>query len=586
MEAKAIGWLAARHTRFDPERAEEAGVLFARKALVELALLVGLRVRLDPSALDPDFSLLLDQVADVAGRASYRELVVRDEGALLLYAGTYAALRLCGREDPDFHRAIEQAVSGGYAACFERIPYRQLDLLHTLELAGVDHGLPMVDAVLPHTLLCADPSAFKLADRDIYAITHTVFYATDFGLRTPKWPDGFDLARTVGLLEALLVLCRRRGNADLVAELVCSLLCLGVHDSAEADRAWTFLADTQEVDGRVDGPDGVVHPKLGEGNLEYQKWATGYHTTIVTALACLLARSPVLTQRPRPTVPLPADNKGLEEALYRSVVWLSGASLSDEAEPGFAPAAAATRGARALGQPALVEPALSALATYLDAAPDQLWSRYGVEAVAEFARGLSGLGLTCDSLERFLTSTAAALREVSVVPAGARTGIRILVDLGVLAADHGAALLASAPLAPPGTDDIAAGLVALQIAQRADQIPHPRDAGAESWRPVAECLAAALPAAYRDYRLGEMAALVRALALLGWGEHRLTRDAAAFLLSQQTPTGAIGYPACDCSDNRAEAHRAWTQSCVIALAELISSRPLEQTASVMGTANR
>ncbi|MET9735077.1 hypothetical protein ABZZ79_31875 [Streptomyces sp. NPDC006458] len=578
VEARAIAWLAARRTRFDPERAEEAGVLFARKALVELALLVGLRARLDPSPLDPDFGLLLDQVADVAGRASYRELVVRDEGALLLYAGTYAALRLCGREDPEFRRAIEQAVSGRYATCFERIPYRQLDLLHTLELAGVDHTLPTVDAVLPHTLLCADPSAFKLADRDIYAITHTVFYATDFGLRTPNWPNGFDSARAVGLLEALLVLCRRRGNADLVAELVCSLFCLGVRDSAEADRAWTFLVDVQEADGRVDGPDGVVHPKLGEGDVEYQKWATGYHTTIVTALACLLARSPVLTQRPRPTAPLPADTNGLEEALRRSVVWLSEASLTDAADSGLPQAAAAARGARALGRLDLVEPALSALAGHFDAAPDQLWVRHGVEVVAEFARGLDGLGLACDSLERFLTSTAAALREVCVVPADASAGIRCLVDLGVLAADHGAALLASVTHAPPDTDGVAAGLVALRIAQRADQVPHPRAADGASWRPVAERLAAALPAAYRNYQLGEMAALVRALTILGWGEHRLTRDAAAFLLSQQTPTGAVGYPARDGGNDRARAQRAWTQSCVIALAELITPRPLGQMA--------
>ncbi|KPI15843.1 hypothetical protein OV450_8175 [Actinobacteria bacterium OV450] len=575
VESKAVAWLAARHPRFDPEEAGEAGVLFARKALVELALLVGLRARLDPSTLNSDFAILLDQVADVADRASYRELVMRDEAALLLYAGTYAALRLCGYEDPEFRRAIEQAVSGGYAACFERVPYRNLDLLHTLEMAGIDHGLPGVDAVLPFTLLCADPSAIKLADRDIYAITHTVFYATDFGLRTPAWPHGFDLGRAVELLEALLVLCRRRGNADLVAELVCSLLCLGVHDSAEADRAWEFLAGVQEADGRVDGPDGVVHPRLGAGNREYQQWATGYHTTLVTALACLLARSPVLAQRrrPRPCPPRLAITAAPDrpaESLRRAVMWLSQASRTADTAAGLRAAAAAARGARALGELPLIQPALEALASRLNAAPAPMWSRCGSDVVGEFARGLAQLGVTCTSLERFLADTAAALHEVSVLPASASTGLGFLVDLGVLAADHGAALLATPPYAPPDTDDVPAALVAQQLAQQAGGLPRPYTADAETWYPVAESLGAALPAAYQGYQLGEIAALVRGLVLLGWGEHRLTRDGVAFLLAQQTPTGAIGYPSSDNAHTRTQAHRAWTQSCVIALADLIT----------------
>ncbi|MER6140655.1 hypothetical protein ABT174_11400, partial [Streptomyces sparsogenes] len=303
VEQRAVSWLAAHHTRFDPDTAEETGVLFARKALVEMALLVGLRARLDPTAFDEDYQRLFDLMAAVASRPSYRELVGRDERALLLYAGTHAALRLCGHHDDEFRHLIEQSVAGRHATSFERVPYRQLDLLHTLELAGVAHDLPPVEAVLPFTLFCADPSVLGLGDRDVYAITHTVFYATDFGRRVPRWPSGFDLCRAVRLLEALCLLSRRRGNADLVAELLCCLLCLGVRDSAEAERAWAFLADAQEPDGRVAGPEGIVHPGLEGGGEDYRSWATAYHTTIVAALAGLLARSSRAIPCPRLLLP-------------------------------------------------------------------------------------------------------------------------------------------------------------------------------------------------------------------------------------------------------------------------------------------
>ncbi|MFG2760957.1 DUF6895 family protein [Streptomyces wuyuanensis] len=74
-----------------------------------------------------------------------------------------------------------------------------------------------MDGVLPFSLLCRRPNMLKLADRDVYAITHTIFYVTDFGLRDPVMPRGFQPGEAVELLEALLVLAEARTNADLVA---------------------------------------------------------------------------------------------------------------------------------------------------------------------------------------------------------------------------------------------------------------------------------------------------------------------------------------------------------------------------------
>lgn len=531
VETRAVAWLAARRHLIDPAEAATDRVLFARKALIETAFLVGLRARLDPEPLDGDYATLLDQVEDITTRPSYRELIARDEAALLLYAGTYAALRLCGREDPEFRHVITQAAAGGYAAVFERIPYRQLDLLHTLELCGVPHTLPAMDDVLPFTLLCNSPNVVKLADRDIYALTHTIFYATDFGLREPRWPPDFDPGTAVELLEALLVLTLGQENADLVGELLCCLLCLGVRDSEEARRAWRFLTAVQEADGRVNGPPGVVHPGLADGDDAYRHWATGYHTTIVAALAALLDRSPRVVRRPRPSAPKARPD--VEQPLRRAVQWLAGTSLRHDPATCLPAAAAVAYAAAALEEPELARPLLLDFSARLADADVGVWQGHGMEVVGEFASGLRAHGIACSSLDMFLKSTAAAVELMETVPPQAAHNVQRLVGLGLLSPRRAAAL---------------------------------RDAGAGAPHAAPGTAAADLPEAWKNYRLGHIAALVRDSARAGRAQHRITRDAVAFLLAQQSSCGAFGRPACDDPAVRERTMLSWTQSAVTALA--------------------
>ncbi|MGY4991761.1 DUF6895 family protein [Streptomyces nigrescens] len=536
VETRAVAWLAARRTLIDPAEAAPGRVLFARKALIETAFLVGLRARLDPEALDGDYAALLDQVEEIAARPSYRELIARDEAALLLYAGTYAALRLCGREDPEFRQLITQAAAGGYAAAFERIPYRQLDLLHTLELCDVPHTLPAVDDVLPFTLLCNRPNVVKLTDRDIYALTHTLFYATDFGLREPRWPRDFDPDTVVELLEALLVLTLGQQNADLVGELLCCLLCLGVRDSEEGRRAWEFLTAVQEADGRVNGPPGVVHPGLADGDEAYRHWATGYHTTIVAALAALLDRSPRVVRRPRPAAPKP--RQAVEQPLRRAVVWLADTSRRHAPAASLPAAAAVAHAAGALGEPELARPLLLDFSERLADADAEVWQGHGMEVVGEFANGLRTHGITCASLDLFLKSTAAAVELLDRVPPQAVHNVQRLVGLGLLTPQRATALTG----------------------------------GAEAPHPAPETAVTELPGAWKDYHLGHIAGFVRDSARAGQAQHRITRDAISFLLAQQSSCGAFGRPAHDDPSHRERTMMSWTQSTVTALAAVHATR--------------
>ncbi|WP_435879516.1 DUF6895 family protein [Streptomyces tirandamycinicus] len=537
VEDRAVAWLAARRAMLDPRGAQPDRVLFTRKALIETAFLAGLRARLDDAPLTGDYAAILEQVEDAAGQPSYREMIARDETALLLYAGTYAALRLCGRDAPEFGRIIRQSVAGGYAAAFERVPYRQLDLLHTLYLCGIEHDLAPMDDVLPFTLLCRRPNVLKLTDRDVYAVTHTIFYATDFGLREPVWPDAFRPGEGVELLEALLVLAEARANADLVGELLCCLYCLGVTDSRSAQRAWAFLESVQDDNGRVNGPEGILHPEAGTADADFRHWAEGYHTTVVAALAGLLERSPRRRRQPPPAPP--AEDVPLRAPLRRAVVWLCDAGLAQDHRSGLPGVAAAAVGASALGEPGLARPALEHYAGHLAGAAPAFWQEQGVEVAGEFALALRQAELRCPSLDDYLKLTADVVASLDSIPADVAAGVHRLIGLGVLRPS-------------------AASAVPRQVTVREQHVFPGHEA-------------VSLHEARESYHLGQLAATVRALVRGGWRHHRLTRDAVAFLIAQQDTDGAFGYPAFDDRTARRKARYAWTRSAAVALAAAVGT---------------
>ncbi|WP_313896459.1 DUF6895 family protein [Streptomyces sp. GC420] len=539
VEDRAVAWLAARRDLLDPRNAQPDSVLFTRKALIETAFLVGLRARLDDAPLDGDYAAILQQVEDVARQPSYREMIARDETALLLYAGTYAALRLCGREDPEFKRIIQQATHGGYAAAFERVPYRQLDLLHTLYLCGIEHGLTSMDDVLPFTILCRRPNVLKLADRDVYAITHTIFYVTDFGLREPVWPRGYHPGEGVELLEALLVLAEARANADLVGELLCCLYCLGATDSHAADRAWAFLESVQEDSGRMNGPEGILHPGIHGGDNYFRSWAEGYHTTIVAALAGLLERSPRRPVRPLPHPP--TARVSVEMPLRRAVVWLCNESMAQDPRVGLAGVTAAAVGAAAIQQHHLARPVLEYYAAHLADANPAFWQEQGMEVAGELSLALRAAGAACPSLDDFLKATADVVSSLDSIPADIADGVNQLIGLGLIS---------------PST----AAFIPRQATHR-EQRAYPLNS------------AVSLHESLETYHLGQIAATIRTLAQNGWGRHRITQDAIAFLIAQQNTDGAFGYPASDDRTTRVKAQYSWTRSAVTALATTVKKPP-------------
>ena len=147
------------------------------------------------------------------------------------------------------------------------------------------------------------------------------------------------------------MLYRVRGHADLVAELVCSLGCLHVYDTPELGRAWAYLSEVQCPDGHVPGPPDVVHPDMLDEDDDARNWIDSYHTTIVAALAGLVAdgQEAAIRRTPARAVPAPGETAlmvRLRNALHSAVLWIADQAQGwtfTEAVPTLAAAGLAAR---------------------------------------------------------------------------------------------------------------------------------------------------------------------------------------------------------------------------------------------------
>lgn len=571
LERRALEWLVARRARIDPNLAPESHVILARKSLIEVALLLALRDRLDAGPATGAYAALRDQVISVARRRSYKELAARDRSAMLLYAATYGALRLCGHEDREFRWILQQVVDARYAAVFERVPFRYLDLLHSLELAEISHNLPSMEDALRLSLLRANPNALELAERDSYAVTHAVFYVTDFGLRDGPLLGDLRVPSVIELLEALLVLYRHRGNVDLVAELVCALACLGVQRSAEVDRAWSYLIAMQQSDGSFPGPPDVIHPDHLGKDAELDWWTTNYHTTVVAILASLMARSKrIAAAHGQFTPPQEAvADEAIRPALTHAVNWLCQQANGRPLHVAL-PALAAAAYARSVVPPGYppLHAALRRLALGVDT--PAMWADRGADAVLILARAMEEFDIHCPSLSSFLKDVALALERVTEIPVETTASVAALAELKCVPVSTSAELRNRVGAIMSESFERTAGAVheagssvdenTDDLAKRGDELP----------QDTAERVAFELSESCRNYNITQTGTLLRTLLHLDSKNRRLVRDAIDFLLHQQGLDGGFGFAGVDDAEERRAIRLAWTQSTVLALTDALT----------------
>jgi len=229
-------------------------------------------------------------------RAEYIDAVRRDPLNAYTFVLPYLALRCLKFRWPPFESFLDWLVQLSLPLSVEVVPYRELDRLHFLHKSKLLARTPKLDLLFRSTTLARRNNSIYYSELDAYAVTHTIFYLTDFGQRAPSL-SARQTAETGVLLQSLLVHFWRIKNWDVMGELIICTNYLKIpRDPVLADASAAF-EQLLRPDGTVParqahGPRGVGRRRAQGSGATISDYLRGcYHTTFVWILYVLSTAS-------------------------------------------------------------------------------------------------------------------------------------------------------------------------------------------------------------------------------------------------------------------------------------------------------
>ncbi|MFL5693849.1 MAG: DUF6895 family protein [Ktedonobacteraceae bacterium] len=289
----AFHWLDQNIEQFNPLKDENDSNtldIYQTKALGELGLFCMLYHRCTKGHLEPTVERFLCFIYNIWQHPEYQERIMRRPEYFQIQAMIYIVLQQCNVINDSYKEVIQRILDQGYVTATETTAMRLLDRRHMLDCGKFNHNLPSYEELYKNTLLAKTPPIIYLTDTDVYAITHTLFYLTDFGRCSAPMLDGEHISTVRWIIETLLGLYLRRKHWDLVGELLLNCLCIDWHPEIIFETAWETLLKFQLPDGSMPGPrfsEEQASKKEGEQKIQYC-FEQNYHTTLVCSITSFL----------------------------------------------------------------------------------------------------------------------------------------------------------------------------------------------------------------------------------------------------------------------------------------------------------
>lgn len=281
---------SAQLTQLQPHWQEPCGngIEWLDKVVTETALLC----LIAPRAGGPDPALvakaqaLAARIEPLARNAAYLQKIMRNPQYVIVYGIAHLALTAAGRPDAYFDFVVRRAVHARLHQAAERIPFRDLDAMWLLHGYDEEAFTISFEAVAYGSILSAPTSPFYLTRTDGYAITHTVFYLTDFG-RHPL-SAAIDRPHLRQLLEETIAWNLLAGDLDLLGELLLGAWQLDQQLGPYARLGLDYFFTSWQQLGQLVAPSfepAHFATLAGSERAAYQFLHT-YHTYYVGALLC------------------------------------------------------------------------------------------------------------------------------------------------------------------------------------------------------------------------------------------------------------------------------------------------------------
>jgi hypothetical protein len=201
-------------------------------------------------------------------------LVARPDLADL--AGLYANYYECGFQSDRLLRLISHIRQLKSTNAKESSLWSRIALEYNYQRLGLT---TLDNNLMNQSWIESNPEPWTISDSTAYAVTHEVFYMTDFGSK----PDA--LSENVrAILDLWLPAWVRcfidEGNWDIVSELLMVAACMGSNSWTNAPL--TRLIEIQSAAGAFPAPVGAGRPLIdSKSSSQRQHFLSTYHTTLV-----------------------------------------------------------------------------------------------------------------------------------------------------------------------------------------------------------------------------------------------------------------------------------------------------------------
>lgn len=292
---KALSWICESKDFFNP--LTDSTDMYAKKMFAELqlVLLIGKR---NEEYLMPETIALMEKLETFSERIilspEYYEQIGLNLRGFRMFA-IPAIYYLAFKRNAKIEKMIERIYMQAFRISPEHLPYRLLDIEHSISLSERYTGTKIGRKIKEDVYATILNSHFDIINWDVeeeYALTHSIFYATDFGRN--EIPD--DLRNKA--IKNIPVLCCQKvieDDCDLLGEYIINMCNLKALREFRKEM-YQILAGKQTPMGYFMGPRRKGTCKLDETvpdvlDRERNIVRNNYHTTLVVIMASILIKS-------------------------------------------------------------------------------------------------------------------------------------------------------------------------------------------------------------------------------------------------------------------------------------------------------
>jgi hypothetical protein len=283
IRSELVGWIESHTDHFSLAHATDARhALHLLKPLGELVLTCDVLIQ---GRSTEKFARKLMRWAWLqlnSGHTIHNLLLSRPD--LIILTSIYASFHRNGFQRHETLELIKYLAKTAFSASIQFPNWRRLDFEHALE--ALEIGKIRTSSVA--NMWCARrPEPWLIEHDSAYAMTHEVFYVTDFGRQPSRLPQ--KAAEYLSMwLPSWIDIFKLQQNFDLLAELLMVGCCL--NEQPLSDSEYADVAEVVKKNGFLPGPEnGGQNLQSGKDSSERIVFLSNYHTTLVGLMAADLA---------------------------------------------------------------------------------------------------------------------------------------------------------------------------------------------------------------------------------------------------------------------------------------------------------